>query len=210
MSVREALQSDNLLCYRMNGEPLPSANGFPVRLIAPGWYGVANVKWLTRIEVMNQRFASNFMARDYVTIREQQREGNTVWTFNTVRHDRLKSAPAKVTRRQNRYTIMGAAWGAPIQAVQVQIDTGPWRTANLDGPKFRRTKASPGGSGRSTGEHRRQASTGSRRGRSTLMGTSSRRPRILSSLAEELSGKTMVILPAECVFPDDGYRNEKW
>jgi DMSO/TMAO reductase YedYZ molybdopterin-dependent catalytic subunit len=132
MSVREALQSDNLLCYQMNGEPLPPANGFPVRLIAPGWYGVANVKWLTRIEVMNQRYASNFMARDYVTIREQQREGNTVWTFNTVRHDRLKSAPAKVTRRQNRYTIMGAAWGAPIEAVQVRIDAGPWMATNLD------------------------------------------------------------------------------
>jgi DMSO/TMAO reductase YedYZ molybdopterin-dependent catalytic subunit len=132
MSVRDALQSDNLLCFQMNGQSLPSEHGFPVRLIAPGWYGVANVKWLTRIEVMNQRFANNFMARDYVSIREQQREGQTVWTFNTVRHDRLKSAPAKVTRRQNRYTIMGAAWGAPIAAVQVQIDNGPWRAANLD------------------------------------------------------------------------------
>jgi DMSO/TMAO reductase YedYZ molybdopterin-dependent catalytic subunit len=140
MSVREALQSDNLLCYQMNGEPLPPEHGFPVRLIAPGWYGIANVKWVTRIEVMNQRFTNNFMARDYVTIREQQREGETVWTFNTVRHGRLKSAPAKVTRRQNRYTIMGAAWGAPIEAVQVQIDAGPWIAANLDGPEFRRNQ----------------------------------------------------------------------
>ena len=140
MSVREALQNDNLLCYQMNGEPLPPEHGFPVRLIAPGWYGVANVKWLTRIEVMNQRFTNNFMARDYVSIREQQREGKTLWTFNTVRHDRLKSAPAKVTRRQNRYTIMGAAWGTPIEEVQVQIDAGPWRAANLDGPEFGRNQ----------------------------------------------------------------------
>jgi DMSO/TMAO reductase YedYZ molybdopterin-dependent catalytic subunit len=42
MSLREALRRDNLLCYAMNGEPLPPANGFPVRLIAPGWYGIAN------------------------------------------------------------------------------------------------------------------------------------------------------------------------
>ena len=41
----------------MNGEPLPPEHGFPVRLIAPGWYGVANVKWLTRIEVMDHRYA---------------------------------------------------------------------------------------------------------------------------------------------------------
>ena len=71
------------------------------------------------------------MARDYVTIREQVR-GKTVWTFNTVNHTRLKSAPAKVTRRRNPYTILGAAWGAPIAEVEVQIDDGRWMTADLD------------------------------------------------------------------------------
>jgi DMSO/TMAO reductase YedYZ molybdopterin-dependent catalytic subunit len=134
MSVQEALNRDNLLCYEMNDEPLPPEHGFPVRLIAPGWYGVANVKWLTRIEVMDHRYAGNFMARDYVTIREEQRDGETVWTFTTVSHDRLKSAPAKVTRRDFRYTIKGAAWGAPIAAVEVQIDHGPWMAARLYGP----------------------------------------------------------------------------
>jgi len=134
MSVREALNRDNLLCYEMNDEPLPPEHGFPVRLIAPGWYGVANVKWLTRIEVLDHRYAGNFMARDYVTIREKQRDGETVWTFTTVSHDRLKSAPAKVTRRDFRYTIKGAAWGAPIAAVDVQIDHGPWMPARLYGP----------------------------------------------------------------------------
>ena len=130
MSLDEALNRDNLLCYEMNGEPLPPENGFPVRLIAPGWYGVANVKWLTRIEVMDHRYAGHFMARDYVSIREEQRDGETVWTFTTVSHDRLKSAPAKVTRRDNRYAIMGAAWGAPIAAVEVRIDDGPWMAAS--------------------------------------------------------------------------------
>ena len=115
MSLEEALSPDNLLCYEMNGEPLPPEHGFPVRLIAPGWYGVANVKWLTRIEVRSQRYAGRFMARDYVTIREEERDGETVWTFATVSHDRLKSAPAKVTRRGDQYAIMGAAWGAPDQ-----------------------------------------------------------------------------------------------
>jgi DMSO/TMAO reductase YedYZ molybdopterin-dependent catalytic subunit len=134
MSLHEALHRDNLLCYEMNDEPLPPANGFPIRLIAPGWYGVANVKWLTRIEVVDQRYAGRFMARDYVTVREEQRDGETVWTFATVSHDRLKSAPAKVTRRDNRYTIRGAAWGAPIAAVEVQIDAGPWTAAQLDAP----------------------------------------------------------------------------
>ena len=138
MSLREALNRDNLLCYEMNGQPLPPEHGFPVRLIAPGWYGVANVKWLTRIEVIDHRYAGQFMARDYVSIREEARGGETVWTFTTVSHDRLKSAPAKVTRRENRYVIMGAAWGAPIAGVQVRIDDGPWTAATLYG-------SSPGG-----------------------------------------------------------------
>lgn len=138
MSITEALKRDNLLCYEMNGQPLPPANGFPVRLIAPGWYGVANVKWLTRIEVVDHRYGGRFMARDYVSIREQERDGDTVWTFTTVSHDRLKSAPAKVTSRDSRYAIKGAAWGAPIAAVEVQIDHGPWRAARLYGPAPRR------------------------------------------------------------------------
>lgn len=131
MSIKDALVEDNLLCYEMNGDPLPPEHGFPVRLIAPGWYGVANVKWLTRIEVRDGRHAGRFMARDYVTVRELQHSGETVWTFTTVGHARLKSAPAKVTRAGDRYTIMGAAWGAPIRKVEVQIDDGPWHRARL-------------------------------------------------------------------------------
>jgi len=137
MSVEDALNRDNLLCYDMNGAPLPPEHGFPLRLIAPGWYGVANVKWLNRIEVVDQRYAGRFMARDYVTIRETTRDGRTVWTFSTVRHDRLKSAPAKVTRRRGRYAILGAAWGAPIAEVEVRIDDGPWMTAELQDPPSR-------------------------------------------------------------------------
>ena len=134
MSLDDALDPRNLLCYEMNGEPLPEKNGFPIRLIAPGWYGVANVKWLTRIEVRDQRHAGNYMARDYVTIREEQRNGQPLWTFSTVRHDRLKSAPAKVVRRGSHYVVLGVAWGAPIAAVEVRIDNGPWLPARLFGP----------------------------------------------------------------------------
>lgn len=69
MSLADAMNPHNLLCYEMNGVPLPQAHGFPVRLIAPGWYGIANVKWLQRIEVVDTRYMGRFMARDYVTIR---------------------------------------------------------------------------------------------------------------------------------------------
>lgn len=140
MSIHEAMASRNLLCYEMNREPLPPEHGAPLRLIAPGWYGVANVKWLTRIEVMDHRYAGRFMARDYVTFRERNVDGETLWTFTTVGHDLLKSAPAKVTRHDGRYTIIGVAWGKPIRRVEVSIDEGPWVEAQLGGSAHKRSK----------------------------------------------------------------------
>ncbi|MBL8129074.1 MAG: sulfite oxidase, partial [Chloroflexia bacterium] len=131
MSLEDARNPENLLAYEMNGEPLPALHGFPLRLIAPGWYGIANVKWLSRIEVWNRRYMGNFMARDYVTIREEERDGQTTWTFTSVGRARLKSAPAKVTKDGQEYQIMGAAWGGPIAGVEVRIDDGPWQPATL-------------------------------------------------------------------------------
>jgi DMSO/TMAO reductase YedYZ molybdopterin-dependent catalytic subunit len=133
MSVEDALAPANLLCYEMNGEPLPPLHGFPLRLIAPGWYGVANVKWLKRIEVVDQRWAGRFMAKDYVTIREEPREnGEVVWTQKGVGPALVKSVTAKVTMKDGTHRIYGAAWGRPIQRVEIRIDDGPWRTATID------------------------------------------------------------------------------
>ena len=73
-----------------------------------------------------------FMARDYVTIREEPRDGETVWMETSVGRALLKSVPAKVTRKTGQYRIVGAAWGAPIQRVEVQIDAGAWVPATID------------------------------------------------------------------------------
>ena len=132
MSLADAMSPDNLLCYEMNGAPLPQANGFPLRLIAPGWYGIANIKWLQRIEVRPSRYMGRFMARDYVTIREEQRNGETAWVESSVGRSLLKSVPAKVTRSNGQYQVVGAAWGAPIAGVEVRIDGGLWRPATID------------------------------------------------------------------------------
>ena len=131
MSLAEAMQPDNLLCYEMNGSPLPAEHGYPLRLIAPGWYGVANVKWLTRIELRDGRYAGRFMARDYVTIREENVSGKTIWTFTTVSHTRLKSAPARVVRRGSHHRVEGAAWGGEVNRVEVQINDDPWQRARI-------------------------------------------------------------------------------
>ena len=132
MSLADAMNSNNLLSYQMNGAPLPQPHGAPVRLIAPGWYGIANVKWLYHVEVRDTRFMGRFMSRDYVTIREEQRNGEAEAVETSVARALLKSAPARVTRKDGRYRIVGAAWGAPIARVEVQVDGGPWRSATID------------------------------------------------------------------------------
>jgi len=132
MSIAEAMDPNNLLCYEMNGEPLPASHGAPLRLLVPGWYGVANVKWLDRIEVIDTRFAGHFMARDYVTIREERRDGQPVWVETVVGKALLKSAPARVTRKDGACRIMGAAWGTPAAGVEVQVDGGAWMPATID------------------------------------------------------------------------------
>ena len=172
MSVIDAMSPENLLCYEMNGQPLDAGHGAPLRLLTPGWYGVANVKWLDRIEVIDTRFAGHFMARDYVTIREEQRDGQPVWTETLVGKALLKSAPARVTRKDGDYRIAGAAWGGPIASVEVQVDGGPWMPATItEGGGARRIRGNSGGW---TGAARRPASTPSPRGRPTPPATSSR------------------------------------
>jgi DMSO/TMAO reductase YedYZ molybdopterin-dependent catalytic subunit len=132
MSIADAKNPNLLLCYEMNGVPLPQAHGFPVRLIAPGWYGIANVKWLSRIEVRDTRYEGRFMGRDYVTIREEQVGGQKLAVETSVGRTLLASAPARVTRHDDRYRIIGAAWGGPIARVDVRIDDGPWQSAAID------------------------------------------------------------------------------
>src|SRR5919199_4446552 len=126
MSLDDALGQDLLLCYEMNGAPLHPAHGFPVRLLAPGWYGVANVKWLRRVEVLGTRYEGRFMGRDYVTQRTVVEDGAESVRFTSVGRALLKSAPSRVVRGPAGYQVEGAAWGAPIARVEGRGDDGPW------------------------------------------------------------------------------------
>jgi DMSO/TMAO reductase YedYZ molybdopterin-dependent catalytic subunit len=135
MSLDDALQDKILLAYEMNGKPLSTEHGAPLRLIVPGWYGVAWVKWLKRIEVQDRRFMGRFMARDYVTIRGEEKPDCTVWRETSVTRMNVKSIVARVLRRpDDSLRITGAAWtdGTPLKSVELKIDNGPWLCAKLD------------------------------------------------------------------------------
>ncbi len=136
MSLEHVNETGPILAYEMNGEPLPAAHGFPVRLIVPGWYGIAQVKWLERIELSVDRLMTRFMAKDYVTLMGREENGRTEWLETSVTHQRVKSVIARVTRAEDQFTIFGAAWsdGTPLDRVEVRVDDGAWRAATMDRP----------------------------------------------------------------------------
>ena len=139
MSLEAALGMNLLLAYERNGEPISKANGAPLRLIVPGWYGIANVKWLRRIELRSTRYMGRFMARDYVTVRGERRNGEVEFVETSVNRMNLKSIVARVTRGaavdgQIPCKAYGAVWsdGTEIAKVEVKVDDGEWRPAKID------------------------------------------------------------------------------
>ncbi|MGD9855377.1 MAG: molybdopterin-dependent oxidoreductase [Planctomycetaceae bacterium] len=140
LSIEDAARLPLLLAYERNGEPIEQRNGAPVRLIVPGWYGIANVKWLRRIEVRDRRYMGKYMGRDYVTVRGEKQGGEVVFVESSVGPMNLKSMIARVTRRKSSagkvpLRAYGAAWNrdsSRIATVEVRWDDGPWQTAVLD------------------------------------------------------------------------------
>jgi DMSO/TMAO reductase YedYZ molybdopterin-dependent catalytic subunit len=134
LPLDEALRGDAILAYEVNGQPLPVAHGFPVRVVVPGYYGVCNVKFLDRIELAAERLMTRFMARDYVTLVGREVNGRTEWIEKSVTTMRVKSAIARVTQRGARSRLFGVAWtdGTPLKSVEVRVDGGTWQPAKID------------------------------------------------------------------------------
>lgn len=138
MSLADVMKMDPVLAYERNGEPIEHRNGAPVRLIVPGWYGVANVKWLAGIECRDRRYMGRFMGRDYVTVRGERHGNEVVFVETSVARMNLKSVVARVTRQPTvdgkvPVKASGAAWddGTGIAKVEIKVDAGPWREAVL-------------------------------------------------------------------------------
>jgi DMSO/TMAO reductase YedYZ molybdopterin-dependent catalytic subunit len=132
------MKPEPLLAYALNGEPLTKAQGFPVRLIMPGWYGVANVKWLAEVHLQEDRYLGNYQARWYRSLvgvggSGEESDPQTQWIENEITRMRLKSVIARVRKRGEAHEVMGFVLndGTPLKSVEVQIDDGPWQKATL-------------------------------------------------------------------------------
>ena len=78
LALEEAMRGEVLLAYEMNGAPLPPQHGFPLRLVVPGWYGMTNVKWLSRIEFLDEPFAGYQQSWSYRVRQIRGRGGRAV------------------------------------------------------------------------------------------------------------------------------------
>jgi hypothetical protein len=134
LSREQALSGEPFLAYALNGEPLTAHQGFPLRLIVPGWYGVANVKWLSEIHVQADEYLGKYQARWYRTLRGEMINGEMKWTEAAVTRMQLKSFIARVTREGSRHKVLGVVLhdGTPLKSVEVRADEGPWQSATLD------------------------------------------------------------------------------
>jgi DMSO/TMAO reductase YedYZ molybdopterin-dependent catalytic subunit len=134
LNREQALSGEPLLVWALNGAPLTKHQGQPLRLIVPGWYGVANVKWLSEIYIQQDEYLGKFQARWYRTLKGEMIDGEMHWIETAVEHMRLKSYIARVTKNGGRYTALGVVLndGTPIKTVEVKVDDGPWHAATMD------------------------------------------------------------------------------
>ena len=138
LSLEEAKARDVFVAYAINGQPLPAAHGAPVRLVVPGCYGMASVKWLSSVEVIKGEFGSYWESTDYA-----------YWDRSTGRPLRrplmgmqVKSSIAKPSAggqvaRGTTVDVAGAAWSdGTVTRVEVSTDAGAtWRDAEFIDPE---------------------------------------------------------------------------
>ena len=126
-----ALKPDIILAWEMNGEPLSVDHGFPLRLVVPGWYGMASVKWLDQIIVSKDEFTGFFQGEQYVYSEEEGTpEGEAV------RSIRVRSLILSSVKNEDGIVeIGGIAWSGegPISKVELSWDGGSeWHEAEVD------------------------------------------------------------------------------
>jgi DMSO/TMAO reductase YedYZ molybdopterin-dependent catalytic subunit len=124
-----------LVVWAMNDAPLPDDHGAPLRLLMPGWYGMASVKWLAKIEVLTAPYEGQFQTKSY----QFEWPDRAKQAVTTMQPRALITDPAPGdTLPRGPYTVRGKAWSGtgPITAVEVSIDgAGEWQAARVAPPR---------------------------------------------------------------------------
>jgi DMSO/TMAO reductase YedYZ molybdopterin-dependent catalytic subunit len=140
LTLDKAIHPDTLLAYEMNGEQLPDKHGFPLRLIVPGWYAVASVKWLNRIRAIDNPFMGPFQSVDYVILKKP----NDYKHAKPLTQILINSTVASPTEEQEmalgKSMITGYAWAGEQSVTKVEISTDGgknWSNVKLIDPDVR-------------------------------------------------------------------------
>jgi DMSO/TMAO reductase YedYZ molybdopterin-dependent catalytic subunit len=136
LPLAKATGPDTLLVYRMNGELLSPSHGFPLRLFVPGWYGVASVKWLTRIEVIDRPFRGYFQSTKYTVKRRTPHGLETVVVGPMAVKSEILRPHNGAQLGLGTHRLFGIAWAGEeaVAAVEVSTDDGrTWDEARLIG-----------------------------------------------------------------------------
>ncbi|EEF59049.1 sulfite oxidase [Pedosphaera parvula] len=142
ISLTKAMSPEVILAYQMNGEDLTPAHGFPVRAIVPGHYGMASVKWLNRIILLDREFRGYFQTTDYTYWNKQ--DGMPVQLFPVseieVKAEISRPGLHEVVPADSVYRMFGAAWTGESDVVKVEVSTDgakSWQPAQLLGDPVR-------------------------------------------------------------------------
>ena len=141
LPLDRAMADEMLLAYAMNGAPLPPQHGFPLRLVVPGSYGMASVKWLERITVLDRPFDGYQQAHGYRLRQTPDEPGVPVFRILPRSLMVPPGVPDFATRARNLTpgpcNVRGRAWSGlgPIERVEVSVNGGTsWNDAEL-GPQ---------------------------------------------------------------------------
>jgi DMSO/TMAO reductase YedYZ molybdopterin-dependent catalytic subunit len=136
--LEKVLHPDTILAYEINGEVLPQEHGYPVRLLVPGWYGMASVKWLVNIRVLDQPFRGFHENDYYVYVAEGGSDKAVGERVTTTRVKSLITSPNRGGLLSvGTNLVRGIAWSgeAPIVKVEVSADDNrTWHSATVDEP----------------------------------------------------------------------------
>ncbi len=141
LPLAECRRDEILLAYAINGQPLPPQHGFPLRLIVPGWYGMAHVKWLRAITVLGSSFDGYQQATAYHYRRSDDDSGEPVTRMLPRALMVPPGIPDFMSRVRflapSRQVLSGRAWSgcAPVTKVEVSVDGNEtWAAADLGDP----------------------------------------------------------------------------
>jgi len=135
----EKAMDDCLVAFKMNGESLRPEQGYPLRLVVPGWEGNMWIKWLRRIEVGDQPWHHREETSKYTDLLADGLARRFTWEMDIKSVITNPSPQAPILHGKGRTVVTGLAWSGhgKVKRVDVSVDGGRnWTTARLDGPGF--------------------------------------------------------------------------